>query len=297
MTDQDFAPAGAFAGCTALWGTTFLAIRLGDAQLPPLWAATIRLALACVLLVGLALVFRQPFPRRGAALRAALWFGALEFGANLGLLYWAERDVPSGLAAVFYATAPLTAAALAHFARQERLDGWRFVATLVAFGGVLVAFAGELGAHADLVSLLAVLLAAVCAAAAGIALRRAPEMPVLPTNAIGCGVGAAVLLAASLLAGERVAAPTTWSAWAPILYLTAAGSLGAFTLYTFLVNRWGTPRASLVGVTVPIAAVVVGGLVAGERIPPLTLVGGALVLAGVVAVVARARHLEIASSA
>ena len=95
-----------FIGCCLIWGSTFLAIRIGNEAVPPVWAATIRLVLAAPLLAGLVLVTRQHFPR-GPALRGALLFGIFNFGANLSLLYWGERVVPSGIAAVLYATVPL----------------------------------------------------------------------------------------------------------------------------------------------------------------------------------------------
>ena len=277
---SDAAPLAAFAGCTILWGTTFLAIRFGTATLPPLWGAALRLLLAALILAPLSLALGQPFPR-GAALRAAVVYGALEFGANLGLLYWAERVVPSGLAAIFYATSPLVGAIAAHLSGQERLHTGRVLGTLVAFTGVVIAFASELTARADPIALLAVLAAAVVAGLAGIALRRVPSMPVVPTNAVGCAVGGAMLVPISLLAREPITIPSTWNAWGPVLYLTAAGSLGAFVLYTFLVNRWGVARATLLGVTVPIVALIVGAIVGGERLAASTLAGGALVLVGV----------------
>src|SRR5258708_18393941 len=63
-----------FVACSLIWGSTFLAIRFGNEATPPVWAATIRLALASVLLFGIAATFRMPLPR-GATLRAAALWG------------------------------------------------------------------------------------------------------------------------------------------------------------------------------------------------------------------------------
>jgi len=87
------APAGegaawaAFATCSAIWGSTFLVISLGNDRLAPVWAATLRVALASVLLGAWTLVRGQALPR-GPALRAALGYGVAQFGVNLPLLYW-----------------------------------------------------------------------------------------------------------------------------------------------------------------------------------------------------------------
>src|SRR6185295_10867966 len=99
----------AFAACGAIWGSTFLVISIGNDALAPVWAATLRLAAASVLLAAWTILRGQRLPR-GPALRAALGYGVAQFGVNLPLLYWGERVVPSGLAAVVYATLPLSSA-------------------------------------------------------------------------------------------------------------------------------------------------------------------------------------------
>src|SRR3954452_16643297 len=92
---RDPLPWLAFSACGAIWGCTFLVISLGNDALPPVWAATLRLALASVLLALVTRARGQALPR-GAALRAALGYGVAQFGVNLPLLYWAEKVVPSG---------------------------------------------------------------------------------------------------------------------------------------------------------------------------------------------------------
>jgi len=99
----------AFVGMCLIWGTTFLAIRIGSEAVPPLWGATLRLIVAAILNVSVALLTRARWPR-GVALRAIATFGFLNLGVNFALLYWGELRVPSGIAAIFYATVPLTTA-------------------------------------------------------------------------------------------------------------------------------------------------------------------------------------------
>src|SRR5437660_12899419 len=131
-----------FVGCCLIWGSTFLAIRIGNEAVPPIWAATIRLVLAAPLLTLLVLATRQRFPR-GRDLRGALLFGVFNFGVNLSLLYWGERVVPSGIAAVLYATVPLSTALMAAALGVERLAPRKLGAAAFAIHGVAVIFAGE----------------------------------------------------------------------------------------------------------------------------------------------------------
>src|SRR5262249_17134187 len=147
-TAQD--PAGpwiAFAVCCAIWGSTFLFIRIGNDTLAPLWAVTLRLAIATVLFAGITAALRAPWPR-GAQLSAAIAFGVVDFGVSLPLLYWGERRVPSGVAAVIFATVPLCAAIFARLFGLEPLRSRVVLASLAAIGGVALLFSGGAGSSA-----------------------------------------------------------------------------------------------------------------------------------------------------
>jgi drug/metabolite transporter (DMT)-like permease len=279
-----------FVACALIWGSTFLAIRFGNEATPPVWAAVIRLALASVLLFGIAAVFRMPLPR-GKALRGAALWGLFNLGVNLSLLYIGETTVPSGISAVLFATVPLTTALLAAVFHVERLVTRKLVAAIVAIGGVAVIFAGELGVSVPFAGLLTVFGAASAAALANVLLKQAPKQQVIPLNAIGTAVGAVFCLVVSFLLGESHAIPVTAAAWIPILYLTLAGSLGAFVLFTWLVTHWSVSNASLLGVVVPIIAVILGGLVKGEQPAALTYVGAAIVISAIL-IALRAPHAE-----
>ena len=278
----------AFIACAAIWGSTFLAIRFGNEATPPVWAATIRLALASVLLFGIAAIFKLPLPR-GRALRGAALWGFFNLGVNMALLYIGETSVPSGISAVLYATVPLSTALLAAIFGVERLVRRKLIAAAVAITGVAVIFAGELGVAVPFAGLLTIFGAATAAALANVLLKQAPKQQVIPLNAIGTAVGAGACLVISLLLGESHALPATTAAWLPILYLTIAGSLGAFVLFSWLVTHWSVGNASLVGVVVPVIAVILGGLVKGEQPAPLTYLGAAVVISAVL-IALRAPH-------
>jgi drug/metabolite transporter (DMT)-like permease len=269
-----------FIGCCLIWGSTFLAIRIGNESVPPVWAATIRLALAAPLLAGLVLATRQHFPR-GAALRGAILFGIFNFGVNLSLLYWGERVVPSGIAAVLYATVPLSTALIAAAMGVERLVPRKLVAALVAIVGVAIIFAGELKLDVPIEGLVAVFLAATATSVSNVFLKRAPQPSVIAANAIGAVAGTIVCATVSFVIGEDHTLPTTFAAWWPIVYLTVAGSLGAYVLYTWLVQHWPVTNASMVGVVVPVIAVILGAVAKQEQRSPESYVGAVVVLLAV----------------
>ncbi|MEP6693501.1 MAG: EamA family transporter [Chloroflexota bacterium] len=270
-----------FVGCCLIWGSTFLAIRIGNEAVPPIWAATLRLLLAAPLLAGLVLATRQRFPR-GPALRGAALFGFFNFGLNLSLLYWGERVVPSGIAAVLYATVPLSTALIAAALGVERLVPRKLVAAVVAIVGVGIIFAGELKLDVPVEGLVAVFLAATAASISSVFLKKTPQPSAIAANAVGAAVGAVTCAVISVALGEDHALPTTLAAWWPIVYLTIAGSLGAYVLYTWLVQHWPVTNASMVGVVVPVLAVILGAVAKGEQRSPESYVGAVVVLVAVI---------------
>ena len=273
------APYAAFAGCSLVWGSTFLAIRIGDDTVPPLWAATLRLALASVLLTALTRLTGRRLPR-GPALKAAAGFGFLNFGLSFCLLYWGEKTVPSGLAAVLYGTVPLTTALFARAFGLERLRGLKIAGALVALAGIGVIFSGQLTARVSLLPLAGVFAAATLGSASGVVLKRGPRQHPLGVNAAGAMVGLVVCAAASFLAREPHALPSSAGAILPIVYLTIAGSVIAFVLYAWLVNHWDVTRISFIAVVVPVVALLLGAAVRQERLTGPHRAGSLLVLAG-----------------
>jgi drug/metabolite transporter (DMT)-like permease len=279
-TDGGPRAAAAFLGCSTIWGSTFLVIRLGDEALPPLWAASLRLALASLLLLLVARLMRQPLPR-GRARVAALQYGFLNMGLSFCLLYWAELVVPSGVTAVFYATIPLSTAILARAFGLERVPTRRWLAATIAFAGVALLVSGQLGRSVPLLPLLGLLIATLCASLSGIALKAGPPQSSLGANAIACAIGFAVCLVASVIRREPHPWPTTPGAALPVVYLALAGSMGAFVLYAWLIHRWPVTRTSFVSVLVPIIATTLGVAVRHEAVTAAGLMGTALVLLGV----------------
>lgn len=285
----DWAGYGAFAGASLIWGSTFLVIAFSNEILAPLWGATLRLAIASVLLAAIARLTEAHMPR-GAQLRDLAGYGVLSFGFNLAFLYWGERYVPSGITAVVFATAPLQTAFFARLIGVEQLDRVKVIAAIVAVVGVGTIFAGQLGVGVPAGPLAAVFGAAVVSAVGAVLLRRAGRHSPWTVNAIGAPIGAAVCLVASLALGEPRVIPQTAGEWWPVLYLAVLGSLGAYVLFAFLVNRWSASNATFIGVVVPVIAIILGAVVRQEFPPLLSYIGAAIVIAAVVVALTRGRN-------
>jgi drug/metabolite transporter (DMT)-like permease len=269
----------AFAACSTIWGSTFLAISFGNDALAPVWAATLRLSLASVLLTAWTWARGARLPR-GPALRAALGYGVTEFGINLPLLYWGETYVPSGLSAVVYGTIPLSSALLTGALGMERITPIKIGGAVVAFGGVALLFSSTLHQHVSPLPLGAILVGATAAGIGPILLKRGPIQDPFGANAAGTAIGALMAGALSFAVGEPHALPTTIAAAWPLAYLTVAGSLGAYVIMSWLVNHWDVTRTAYVTVVVPVIALALGSIARHERLGATSFAGTGLVLAG-----------------
>ncbi|HWN41466.1 MAG TPA: EamA family transporter [Thermoanaerobaculia bacterium] len=276
----------ALAALVLIWGSTWAAIRVSLEGIPPLTGVVLRFTLACLLLLALAPVFRV---RLGAtAIERRLWWvnAVLTFTISYGLVYWGEQWVPSGLAAVLFATFPLFVAVLAHFFLPgERLRTGSFIGVLIGFVGVAVLFSEDLSAVGGPRTAFAatlMLIAPFASAIANVAVKRWGA-GVHPFSISGVSMGLGALLVVPLAwFGERER-EITFSA-RPVLaviYLAVIGSAVAFTVYYWLLRRLPATSLSLINYATPVVAVLIGTLWLGEPFTLRILIGAGLVVVGV----------------
>jgi drug/metabolite transporter (DMT)-like permease len=270
----------AFVGIVALGGFNGVAIHFSNGELAPFWGGTLRFGIAAAVLFGIVGLRRVPLPR-GAALTGSLLYGLLGFGATFGLVYWGLLKAPAGLGQVILALVPLLTLVLAIVQRLERYRWQSLAGALLALLGIAVVFADRLGSGVPIASMLAIVGAAACMAETNVVVKRFPKCHPAANNAIAMGAGAVVLLALSLVAGERQALPTAGQTWAAVAYLALVGSVGVFSLFLYVISRWTASATSYVMLLMPLVAVAASAVLANESITPAFLLGGAIVLAGV----------------
>jgi drug/metabolite transporter (DMT)-like permease len=198
--------------------------------------------------------------------------------------------VPSGLAAVVFATIPITSALIALAFGLERLDPLKMGGAVIALGGVALLFTHDLTSRVTALPLLAIFGATVAAALGSTMLKRGPRQEPMGANAVGAAVGAPFCLLASWLLHETRHLPTHWAQIYPIVYLAIAGSVGAFVVFAWLVNHWQVSTIAFIGVVVPVIAVTLGILVRHEHLLREHLLGSLLVLIGVILAIASDRR-------
>ena len=270
---------GAFAGAVAIGGTNFVAVRFSNRGLDPLWGAGLRFALAAAIFGLLCAGLRLPLPR-GRALVLAAAYGLLSFAGAYGCIYWAMQEVPAGIAAVVLAVGPLLTLLLAVAHGMERLSRRALAGALVALAGSVAIFLQPESLAFGWESLALLGLGALFAAQAVVVAKLAGRQHPAATNFIGMSTGALVLVGAAAAAGERLVLPAGGETRLALAYLVAA-TVGLFLLTLVVVQRWTASAASYVFVLMPVIAVGLGALLADEPITATTIVGGAIVCAGV----------------
>ena len=219
--------------------------------------------------------------------RRLWWINAvLTFTISYGLVYWAEQWVPSGLAAVLFATFPLFVAVLAHlFLPGERLQPRSFTGVLIGFAGVAVLFSEDLSAVGGPRTTFAAtlfLIAPLASAVANVAVKKwGGGVHPLSVSAVPMGLGALLVvpLALGMERGRELAFGTR-----PLLavaYLAVVGSSLAFTLYYWLLRRLPATSLSLINYATPVVAVLIGTVWLGEPFTLRIFLGGLLVVMGV----------------
>jgi drug/metabolite transporter (DMT)-like permease len=259
-----------------LWGSTYLAMRVAVSGLPPFFMAGGRFLVSGVVLLAFLRVRGAPWPSRREWLMAAP-VGLLMFVVGNGMVALAEQHLGSGVAAVVTGTMPLWAAAMALFF-GERVTPREWVALVLGFAGVgALALGGEL--RAEPWSALVLCLAPIGWALGSHLARRLRMAPGLMAAATQMLVGGVVMLLVSLVLGERVVTPVPARALGAWLYLAVAGSLVAYSAYTWLLRHTRPAVATSYAYVNPVVAVVLGALMGGERVGPEVLVAVALIAA------------------
>ena len=275
-----------------IWGSTWLFIKLGLADLPPITFAGIRFVIACAILFSWIKIRRLPVPTaRGDWMLLAIT-GILSFGLNYGLVFWGEQYISSGLAALLQATLPAFGLVFAHFhLPAERLSWTRIFGVVLGVCGVGVVFSNQLriaGTKA-LAGCVALILSAMFAAYANVMVK-----------AYGKNLNPAILAAGQMLFGlllllvvgialEGNPLHFHWTRIAVIslLYLALVGSVIAFLLYYWLVLNIDVTKSMLIALVTPVVAVILGMIVLDEQIGWRTLIGGAMIMLGISFIVVR----------
>jgi drug/metabolite transporter (DMT)-like permease len=272
-----------------VWGSTYLAIRYAIETIPPFLMAALRFLTAGALFYAWGVFNRHARPTFIQWRTGLIVGGFLLVGGN-GLVVFAEKTVPSGMAALLVSTVPLW---MVLFGR-EKTTVWGWLGIVGGFFGIVLlvgpSVVGNVGAL-PLGGCLLLCLASVLWAIGSVYSRRAPHAGShVMATAAQMLAGGALLFIIGLMTGERVIfAEVSARSWWSLLYLIVFGALVGFTAYTWLLKTASISVTSTYAYVNPVVAIFLGWLVAGEPIGPRTLVASAVIILSVVVITSQRR--------
>lgn len=269
-----------------IWGTTWFFIKIGLDDLPPITFAAARFLLALFILAFILYFQKIPLPQTSREWKLMALTGALQFSINYSLVFWSEQYISSGLAAVLQAMITVFGLVLAWIhLPSEKITWLKVIAVMLGIIGVATIFVEQLQVNSVMAfaGCVAIVVGAYAAAHASI-LVKAKGANLHPASILFTQMAFGILpiiIYALVREGNPLAFNWSGRALFSIFYLTIPGTIVAFWLYYWLLSRIESTKAMTISLVTPLIAVVVGAIFLGEQLPPQTIFGGILILAGI----------------
>lgn len=275
-----------------IWGSTWMAIKLGLQDAPPMWGAALRFVVAVIVLVLYNALTGRRYPQGWQKKLYVAWPGVFTYLGSYSFTYLGSQYIPSALASILFAVFPfLVMLLMPLFIKDEKVTKRAVFGVGLGFAGVVLIFAEPLQLKGEaLYGMLLFLLSPVAAAMGTVSIKAfLRDEPVLQMITLQMGLGAFLLCIVAALTEDLGRFEITAVSVGSILYLSICGSIVAFGVYYWLLKRIRLISMSLVALVTPVVAMLIGYLVLGEVLAPLDYVGAALVLTGVAVVNVRFR--------
>lgn len=281
-----------------IWSTTWIFIKIGLEDLPPLAFASSRFVVSGIVLFALIRFYSIPLPRSREQWKLIAVTGVLQFSINYSLVFWGEQYITSGLAAVLQAMITVFGLVLARiFLPSEKLTFQKAFAVVIGIVGVGVIFRDQLRVENWMAFAgCAAIVVGAYAAAQGSILVKARGAGIHPAalvfSQMMCGLPP-VLVYSFAVEGSPMSFNWTWRAMICVLYLSILGTVTAFWLYYWMLSRIESTKAMMISLVTPLLAVVIGWAVLGETLPPQTGIGGLLIVGAVGLIVFRRKERQL----
>jgi len=278
---------GMLAALVALWGSNFMFIKLGVAEVPPATLVATRLVIGAVILVAVVRALGYTFPSIGRAWMPYVVLAVVGNCMPFWFITWGQTSIDSALAGILMAIMPLTTLLLAHFfVAGEHMTRNRVLGFLLGFVGIVVlmgpaALAGLGGAPIEVLAQLSVLAGALCYAANGVIIRVTLRGDVMVASAAIIAVAAAVSVPVALVVDQPWHLDPGWSAVSILFWIGVGPTAIATLVHLKLIASAGPTFMSLINYCIPIVALLIGVALLGEDPGANAYSGLLLILAGI----------------
>lgn len=273
----------AYIAVCIFWGSTYLAIRIGVGELPPMFFAGMRFFIAGSLVLIFAYVKKMKFPKTFTEIRKISTVGIILLFICNGSMVWAEQKVPSSIVSILAATVPLFMALIEFIIWGKKINLKGISGLLLGFIGVIILMTSNSGmGQFDIKYIMLVLFSNLMWAVGSIYSQSFKATGNITTH-IGIQMFAAsiVLFAASMFTGELSRIHMTFKGAAATAYLVIFGSLIGYSCYIYILKKWPSAKAGTYAYINPMVAVLLGALILNEAITFSTILSIVIILGGV----------------
>ncbi|MEX1140213.1 MAG: EamA family transporter [Bacteroidota bacterium] len=269
-----------------IWGTTWVAIKIGLRSIPPILGASLRFLLASLFLLGLIEFRKIQFARDQTFWNLGILMGLSSFGIPLALVYWGTQYIPTGLASILFATHPFAVALCSYFLlKNERLTKPKLAGIILGFIGIYIIFASEFSFRSNLAveGMAAIILSSALQAFTLVTVKKyGGPYNTMSLNYVGMVIGGVLLAVMSYFVENHSGIVFNNEAILSLVYLALFGSVITFVTYFWLLKHVEVVLLSLTAFVTPVIAVIAGAVVFSESLTIQMLVGSALVLFGII---------------
>jgi drug/metabolite transporter (DMT)-like permease len=275
-----------YALVCAIWGSTWLVIRIGsEAGLPPFLGAAMRFGVAIICLWMWVIVKKVPMPANRLEWKASIGNGLLGIAGSYTIVYWSSQYVPSGLEAVIFGTMPLWTILLSHYTLEgEQLSASRVIGILLGLAGIALIFLPDVGqVSTNTFAAMGLMLIApmISAGALIVTKRHAKHVHPVTLNSISITAGLSVILVIMFFTTDLSKVQLNFTHWWTAIYLGTLGTVTTFGIYYRLLRESKAITMAYIALITPVVAVLLGWLLADERLDAYTVAGATAVILGV----------------
>lgn len=285
MGTEKFKIAAGYVLICLIWGSTWLAIRMGLESLTPLISSGLRFLLASFFVFGLMRIKKIVLQTDSVSIKLYIITSLFSFVIPFALVYWAEQFIPSGLASIVFAVMPFCVIIFSKVAFPKDIISFNQIfGVILGFSGIVVIFSEQLSLDLSqqLFGILAVLVSSSMQGAIGVTIKKyGQHLNPLSMHFVPLFFAGLILISSSFLFENS----STWNfnltSISSIIYLALFGTVVTFTTYYWLLKRMNIVILSLSAFITPIVAVILGWIILNENFSLQTLVGSTFVLIGI----------------
>lgn len=268
-----------------LWGSTWLAIKVGLESLTPFISSGARFTVAAIFFFLIIKIRNIKVQTDRLAIKLYLIMGFFSFAIPFGLVYWGQKFIPSGLASILFAVYPFFVIIFTKVLfKEEEVNAYKIVGSLIGFLGIIVIFSDSLVIQSGIAILgyLAVVLSAIMQAFVAVLLKKyGKKLNPVSMNLFPVFIAGVLLLLIGFMTEDTSKIKIDENAVFSVLYLASFGTIATFSTYYWLMKKISVVLLAISAFLTPIVSVLLGWLILDEKLSLQEIMGSLLVLLGI----------------